>query len=303
VLKQQVLDALMVDTRRGGAPERVFVDATVGAGGHAEALLEADERIRLVAVDRDVLALSIAGERLERHSNRIHFAHAPFGSLGDVLDGLGIHQIDGLLADLGVSSMQLDHADRGMSFRAAGPIDMRMNPEAGRTARELIEDCDVDQLSELIAKLGEERRARRIARCIKQAADAGELGTTLDLRRAVVRAVGPARAGGIDPATRTFQALRIAVNDELGQLQCLMNECATRLRPGARAAIISFHSLEDRIVKRMIKRSDELSAVGRKPVTAGDDEVDDNPRARSAKLRVAVRVHDDASLEAPERRR
>lgn len=274
----------------------VIVDATVGAGGHAAALLEANADIELVAIDRDPTAQALARTKLARFGERVRFARGAFSTLPELLDGLGIDHIDGLLADLGVSSMQLDTPERGMSFRQRGPIDMRMDPDSGRTAEELIVDLDGDDLAELIAKLGDERRARRIARCIKQASEAGELETTHDLRRAVVRAVGPQRAGGIDPATRTFQALRMAVNDELGQLQKLIVESAKRMRTGGRLAIISFHSLEDRIAKRMFRELGAFMPLNKKPIVAGESEVDRNPRARSAKLRVAVRVSPTPTL-------
>jgi 16S rRNA (cytosine1402-N4)-methyltransferase len=165
---------------------------------------------------------------------------------------------------------------------------MRMDRTRGRTALDLIEELDDDELTDLIRELGEERRARRIARCIHQALDAGELSTTLDLRRAVVRAVGPARVGGIDPATRTFQALRIAVNEELFELERLLDTLPACIGPGGKLAVLTFHSLEDRIVKRKLK-SGPWKVLTKKPLRPSEDEIDDNPRARSAKLRLAER--------------
>jgi 16S rRNA (cytosine1402-N4)-methyltransferase len=235
--------------------------------------------------------VALCRERLARFEQRIHLVHAPFSRLRLELDQLGVDRVDGLVADLGVSSRQLDGAERGMSFRHEGPLDMRMDPESGRTAAELIEESSDEELTDIIAKLGEERRARRIARCIHQALEAGELETTLDLRRAVVRAVGPARVGGIDPATRTFQALRIAVNDELGEIDRLLSAAPRCLKQGATIAVLTFHSLEDRIVKRKLA-GPEWRAVGKKPRVPSDAEVDDNPRARSAKLRVATLVEE-----------
>jgi 16S rRNA (cytosine1402-N4)-methyltransferase len=269
------------------APRRdgIYVDATVGAGGHTAALLAAGAG-RVVALDRDPRALAAAQKRLARQ--RVDFRCARFSSLRDELAVLDIAGVDGVIADLGVSSMQLDEPERGMSFRAEGPIDMRMGSE-GETALELIERLEDEDLADLIARLGEERRARRVARCIKQELARGSLKTTLDLRRAVVRAVGPARVGGVDPATRTFQALRIAVNDELGELTRLIDAAADVLVPGGVLAIIAFHSLEDRVVKRMLRDRARWEVLSKGPVLPDELEIDDNPRARSAKLRAARR--------------
>ena len=280
VLRDEIVELLA--PRSGG----LYVDATVGAGGHAEALLSVGAG-HLIGLDRDPLALELSGARLSRFGDRVQLRHAAFADLRQELDALGVDRVDGILADLGVSSMQLDDPERGMSFRGAGPLDMRMNPERGETALELIERLDVDELTELISKLGEERRARRVARCIKQAEERDELNDTLDLRRAIVKAVGPSRVGGVDPATRTFQALRIAVNQELVQLQRLLEGAVACLVPGGLLAIISFHSLEDRAVKRAFKDRAVWEPLTKKPITAGEDEIDDNPRSRSAKLRVA----------------
>jgi 16S rRNA (cytosine1402-N4)-methyltransferase len=280
VLRDEVLE--LMAPRPGG----IYVDATVGAGGHAEALLAAGAG-HLIGLDRDPLALELSEARLARFGDKVELVHASFDRIGWELEAMGLEGVDGILADLGVSSMQLDDPDRGMSFRAAGPLDMRMNPEDGETALELIERLDVDDLTELISKLGEERRARRVARCIKQAEERDELGDTLDLRRAIVKAVGPSRVGGVDPATRTFQALRIAVNQELVQLERLLTVAPQCLRPGGVLAIISFHSLEDRAVKRAFKNREVWEPLTKKPITATEDEIDDNPRSRSAKLRVA----------------
>jgi 16S rRNA (cytosine1402-N4)-methyltransferase len=264
----------------------VYVDATLGAGGHTLALLMAGAGT-VIGFDRDASAVAISRERLARFEQRIHLVHAPFSEIRARLDELGIERVDGLVADLGVSSRQLDGGAYGMSFRHEGPLDMRMDASRGRTALELIEESSDEELTDLIAKLGEERRARRIARCIHQALGAGELETTLDLRRAVVRAVGPARIGGIDPATRTFQALRIAVNDELGEIDRLLDAAPRCLRRGGTVAVLTFHSLEDRIVKRKLAAG-SWDLVNKKPLVPSDDEIDDNPRARSAKLRVAT---------------
>lgn len=271
------------------AAGKVFVDATLGAGGHTEALLE-HSATHVIGIDRDTHALDIARARLARFGTRVTLVQAPFSEIEAVLGERGITQVDGVLADVGVSSMQLDDGLRGMSFRHEGPLDMRMDGSSGETALELIERLDDDELADVIYKLGEERRSRRVARCIKRAFEAGELHTTLDLRRAVVRAVGPARVGGVDPSTRTFQALRIAVNDELGELEKLCTAARSLVRPGGVFAVIAFHSLEDRIVKRAMRERDTWSPLTKKPIVAAGDELEDNPRARSAKLRAARRI-------------
>jgi 16S rRNA (cytosine1402-N4)-methyltransferase len=271
---------------RGG----VFVDATAGGAGHSAALLAASPNVRLIACDRDPLAVRTAQARLAQFGERALVLHASFEQIPERLAEAGITQIDGLLADLGLSSQQLADGERGMSFRSSGPLDMRMDPSRGETALELIARLSQDELANVIYELGEERRSRRVARCIKQALEAGELNDTLELRRAVVRAVGPRRLGGVDPATKTFQALRIAVNGELDQLSALLGFAKDILAPGGIAAIISFHSLEDRLVKRAFLERDYWQRLSNKPVLAGETELAENPRARSAKLRAALRV-------------
>jgi 16S rRNA (cytosine1402-N4)-methyltransferase len=290
VMRDEVVRAIA--PRAGG----IYVDATLGAGGHTVALLEAEPKARLIGLDRDPLAVAAATERLAPVSDRVALLHAAFSSVREQLDALGIEHIDGLVADLGVSSPQLEDAGRGMSFRREGPLDMRMDPENGETALELIERLADDELADVIYQYGDERRSRRIARSIKKALAAGELGTTLDLRRAIVRAVGPARVGGIDPATRTFQALRIAVNRELEELERLMGALAEVVVEGGVAAIVSFHSLEDRLVKRAFA-TDGWARLSKKPLLPCDDECDQNPRARSAKLRAARRIPEAGGVE------
>ena len=285
VMRDEVVRAIA--PRRGG----VYVDATLGAGGHTVALLEVEPKARIIGIDRDATAVTAAEERLAPVANRVVLIRSEFSELPARLEALGIERVDGLVADLGVSSPQLDDPDRGMSFRREGPIDMRMDAGAGETALELIERLGDDELADLVYRFGEERRSRRIARSIKKAFAAGELRTTLDLRRAVVRAVGPARVGGVDPATRTFQALRIAVNRELEQLEGLLGHLGALLAPGAVAAVISFHSLEDRLVKRAFA-SEGWAPLTKKPQMASDEECAQNPRARSAKLRAARRVEE-----------
>ena len=283
VLRREVVEALA--PRAGG----VYLDVTLGAGGHAAAIL-AVEHTTVVGVDRDPSALELAQRRLARYGKRFAACHGRFSELPSVLASLGIERVDGMVADLGVSTMQLDEPARGLSFRESGPIDMRMDPSSGETALELIARLDDDALSEVILRYGEERRARRVARCIKQAFERGELFTTLELRRAVVRAVGPSRQGGVDPATRTFQALRIAVNDELREIEALLEAAPSLLAPDATLAVIAFHSLEDRMVKRFFAKRDLWQPLSKKPVLPSVVECDDNPRARSAKLRAARRL-------------
>jgi len=279
---------------RALSPERggVFLDVTAGGGGHARAILGAAQNCRVIAFDRDPVAVAAARARLAEFGERALVVHLAFSEVGEWLASAKMGPVNGLVADLGVSSQQLADRDRGMSFRSEGPLDMRMNPSAGETARELIERVSQDELADIVYQLGEERRSRRVAACIKQALAAGELETTLDLRRAVVRAVGPRRVGGIDPATRTFQALRIAVNRELDELATLLVALPALLAPRGVAAIISFHSLEDRMVKRAFLDRERWQRLSNKPLIATEAERSENPRARSAKLRAAARVEE-----------
>ena len=290
VMRDEVVRAIA--PRPGG----VYVDATLGGGGHVVALLEAEPRARIVAFDRDPVAIEAARERLGPVTDRLTLVHATFSSVRAQLDTLGIDRVDGLMADLGVSSPQLDDPERGMSFRREGPIDMRMDRDAGETALELLERLTDDELANVIYEYGDERRSRRIARSIKKALGAGELRTTLDLRRAIVRAVGPARVGGIDPATRSFQALRIAVNHELDELTDLLTALPGVVGPGGVAAILSFQSLEDRLVKRAFAVA-PWTPLTKKPQAPTDEECSVNARARSAKLRVARRDADPGEIE------
>jgi 16S rRNA (cytosine1402-N4)-methyltransferase len=270
---------------------RVLVDATLGGGGHAEALLsDAAPGATLIGIDRDPAALAAARGRLAPFGDRVQLVHGSFGALEAHLDTVGVPPgtVDALVADLGVSSPQLDDPARGFSFGAEGPLDMRMDPTRGRTARELLDEVDAEDLEGILRELGEERRARGVARSVLRARDEGRLETTGDLRRAVVRVLGPKR-GRIDPATRTFQALRLAVNAELDELDRLVDALPRVLRPGGVAALISFHSLEDRRVKWAFRQSPVLEPLTKKPVVASEEEARDNPRSRSAKLRAARR--------------
>ncbi len=288
VMKQEVVDAL--SPHAGG----VYVDVTLGGGGHTEALLEACDGACVIVFDRDPNAIAAARARLERFGDRVTFVRSAFSNLVAELGELGVKRVDGLCADLGVSSPQIDEAERGMSFRMKGPIDMRMDPDNGETALEWIARSDENEIADAIFRYGEERRSRRIARSIRRAYDQNELETTLDLRRAVVRAVGPARIGGVDPATRTFQALRIVVNGELDELETLLAALPEVLKEGASAALLSFHSLEDRLVKRAFAVRDLWSPHFKKPRMATDDEATLNPRARSAKMRAATLLGPEA---------
>jgi 16S rRNA (cytosine1402-N4)-methyltransferase len=290
VMRDEVVRAIA--PRPGG----VYVDATLGGGGHVVALLEAEPKARIVAFDRDSVAIEAARERLAPVADRVTLVQAAFSSVREQLDLLGIDRVDGIVADLGVSSPQLDDPERGMSFRREGPIDMRMDRETGETALELLERLSDDDLANLIYDYGDERRSRRIARSIKKALAAGELLTTLDLRRAIVRAVGPARVGGIDPATRSFQALRIAVNRELDELAELLAALPAIVGPGGVAAVLSFQSLEDRLVKRAFVLP-PWAPLTKKPLAPTDDECSVNARARSAKLRAARREVDAGEIE------
>ena len=275
-----------LDPRSGG----IYADATLGGGGHAEGILEKSSPDgRLIGLDRDETALLAARERLARFGDRVTFVHGAFAELRSVLAGVDVPRVDGLIADLGVSSPQLDRPERGFSFRDGGPLDMRMDRSRGETALELIERLGEGELADVIYELGEERRSRPIARSIKRALERDELHTTDDLRRAVVRVLGPRRKR-VDPATRTFQALRIAVNDELGQLDTLLRDLPDVLVDGGVAVLISFHSLEDRKVKHAFRDNSSLHPLTKKPQTADDEERELNPRARSAKLRAARRV-------------
>lgn len=269
---------------------RTYADVTLGGGGHARAILEGSAPDgRVVGTDRDPSALKAAAAALAEFGERAILRKARIRDLRDVLTSLEIDCVDGVLADLGVSSAQLDQQDRGFSIAKEGPIDMRMDPTEGETALDVIGRSNAQELANLIYRYGEEHRSRRIARSLRQAYEEGELETTSDLRRAVHRATGP-RRGRIDPATKTFQALRIAVNDELGELEALLDMLPDVLQVGGVVAVISFHSLEDRMVKHAFRESEHLAPLTKRPIIASDEERESNPRSRSAKLRAARRV-------------
>ena len=265
---------------RGGG---LLIDCTLGGGGHSALLLEAHPSLRLVGLDQDPTARQAAEERLAPFADRVTIVATNFADYQPQEPALAV------MADLGVSSPQLDVAARGFSFRQDGPLDMRMNPEAGETAAELIERLEETELADLIYAYGEERLSRRIARKIKQyLAEQGPFAGTDALAYLVAGCYAPkARRGRIHPATRTFQALRIAVNDELGVLDRLLQQAPDWLLPGGLMGVISFHSLEDRRVKTAFSSDERLQRVTRKPETAAEEEQSSNPRSRSAKWRVA----------------
>jgi 16S rRNA (cytosine1402-N4)-methyltransferase len=288
----------------------IYCDATVGGGGHARVILEhSAPEGQLYAIDQDPEALAFARERLSAFGRRAIFARGNFSELPEMLHRLDAPLLDGLLVDLGVSSHQLDSAGRGFSFAKAGPIDMRMDPESGETALALITRSSVGELAALIRRYGEERRAKAVAQAIKLAQEGSRLHTTLDLARVVGAALsGGGRPTRIHPATRTFMALRMAVNQELESLSSLLDVALDLLRIGGRLAIIAFHSLEDRAVKsRFAKLADPctcppqlpICACGRKPsvrlvskkaIKASETEQAQNPRSRSARLRAVERI-------------
>lgn len=303
MIHEPVLLSEVVNYLRPARDDGTLVDATVGLGGHAEALFTRYPSIRLIAIDRDPRALAHARERLGQFGERVTFLQGRHEMLIDILSQSQTTAISGVLADLGVSSMQLDDAERGFSFRFDAPLDMRMGPDS-KSAAELVNTLTEDELAGVIRDYGEEPMARRIARAIVEARAEAPVETTLQLA-AIVRKVKKSRPHDIDPATLTFQALRIAANEELTGLDRFVDDAVSVLEPGARIAVISFHSLEDRIVKRAFRRLEgectcppglPVCACGKqelievltsRPVTATEAETDRNPRARSAKLRVA----------------
>ena len=291
-------------------PERggTFVDCTVGLGGHSRMLLEGGAT-RLIGIDRDLDALAIAKDALASFGDRVTLVHANYREIGEVLDAQGVADVAGVLADFGVSSMQLDAEGRGFSFRRDEPLDMRMDRTSGETAAELLDRVDEKALADVIYQFGEERRSRQVARAIVTARQQSRIETTARLAEIVRRAVAARGWQRIDPATRTFQALRIWVNGELDGLDAFIGRAAARLQTDGRIALIAFHSLEDRVVKhtfRALSRPPSLEEratarpasageavvklLTKHPVIATDAEADANPRARSAKLRAAVRV-------------
>jgi 16S rRNA (cytosine1402-N4)-methyltransferase len=262
------------------------IDLTVGAAGHAQALLDAGVSL-VVGVDRDPDAIAAATSRLARYGDRFRARRARFSDVAEIAASDRLHSIGGVLYDLGVSSIHLDRADRGFSYREEGPLDMRMSPE-GPTAADVVNTYPEEELARIIRELGEERFARRITRAIVRARNRAPLRTTRELA-AVVAAAVPRRRGGPHPARRTFQAIRMEVNRELEELAVSLPRAAQLLAPGGRLVAISYHSLEDRTVKRFLVEEEGLDVLTRKPVRPSADEVAANPRARSARLRAGER--------------
>jgi 16S rRNA (cytosine1402-N4)-methyltransferase len=304
VLLDEVLRALR--PAAGGT----FVDATLGLGGHSAALLDASAPDgRVLGIDRDPRALELCATRLAPHGDRFSAVRGDYRDLVALLQDAGIYAVDGILADLGVSSMQLDDPSRGFSFREDGPLDMRMDPDSGRTAADVVASADVRELTRILREYGEEREAGRIARAIVREREHAPILTTAALSKLVESTLGGrARAYRIHPATRTFQALRIAVNDELAGLDRFVADAVSMLKPGGRIAVIAFHSLEDRAIKTAFRslaercicppgmpvcgcgRENLVRLVNRRALRPGDEEIDRNPRSRSARLRVAERL-------------
>jgi 16S rRNA (cytosine1402-N4)-methyltransferase len=269
-----------------------FVDCTVGLGGHARALLEAGAS-RVIGIDRDPAALALAAGTLAGFGDRVALVHGDYRAFDETLSARGIGLVDGMLADLGVSSLQLDGPGRGFSFRRDEPLDMRMDPSRGPTAAEMLASADEATLADVIFRFGEERHARRVARALAAAARVGPIASTGRLADIVRRAIPRRGYARIDPSTRTFQAIRIWVNRELGGLDDFLRTAVSRLRPGGRLVLLTFHSLEDRIVKHTLRSLAATGAVGlltKRPRTPDEAEVARNPRARSAKLRAAERI-------------
>ena len=290
----------------------ILVDATYGRGGYTRALLEA-ARTRIYAIDRDPEAIAHGAELAALYPGRLTLVEGRFGEMDHLLAARDVPPVDGVTLDVGVSSPQLDDAERGFSFRADGPLDMRME-KSGATAADLVNSAPEQELAETIATLGEERHARRVARAICAARREAPIQRTLELAE-IIRRVVPRAKDGIDPATRTFQAIRLRVNDELGELERGLAAAERILRPGGRSAVVSFHSLEDRIVKRFLRarsggegvsrHAPEISGPapsfdleGRKAIEASPAEIARNPRARSARLRIARRTEAPAWRDA-----
>ena len=290
-------------------PDGIYVDGTLGLGGHSEQILKRLTTGRLIGIDRDESAIRRTGERLKAYSDKMTLVHGNFCDVAQILDELGIDAVDGMLFDLGVSSPQLDESERGFSYMNDAPLDMRMDNTSSLTAWNVVNDWDEAELVRILRDFGEERYARRIASRIAERRTAKPIETTLELVD-IIRSAMPAAAlrEKQHPAKRSFQAIGIAVNDELGAVDQMMKTAPDKLKPHGRLCVISFHSLEDRIVKTGIAARENgctcpreapicvcgfkqtLKSVHRKPIVPGEDELNENPRARSAKLRVAEKV-------------
>ena len=303
VLLNECIEALQIK------PDGVYVDGTLGLGGHSSEIAKRLTTGLLIGIDRDETAIERAGARLAPYGERVRLVHGNFSDVASILDRLGFDAVDGMLFDLGVSSPQLDEAQRGFSYMQDAPLDMRMDGSASLSAHDVVNTWPEDRLKQILYDYGEERYAPRIAAAIVRARQERAVETTLELVE-IIRSAMPAAAlrEKQHPAKRSFQAIRIAVNDELGAVQTMMDTAPDKLRPGGRLAVISFHSLEDRIVKNGIRRREDgctcprdfpvctcgfvqtLRSVSRKPILPSPEEQAANPRARSAKLRVAEHV-------------
>lgn len=303
VLLDECVDGLHI------RPDGVYVDGTLGGAGHSSQIAARLTTGRLIGIDRDPVALRAAGERLAPFGDRVTLVHSNFCELGSALDDLGIAGVDGILLDLGVSSPQLDDGQRGFSYMADAPLDMRMNSEDTLDAREIVNHWSFEELKRILYDYGEERYAPRIAAAICKRREEAPIETTLELVD-IIRGAMPAAAlrEKQHPAKRSFQAIRIAVNDELGSVERVMERAIPRLNPGGRLAVITFHSLEDRIVKNAMAaaakgctcppefpvcvcgKKPQVKLITRKPIVSGDEELERNPRARSAKLRICEKL-------------
>jgi len=305
VLLQECLDGLAI------RPDGIYVDGTLGRAGHSLEIVKRLKTGRLICLDRDETAIEAAKERLADYMDRVTLVHSNFSRLADVLEDLGIEKVDGMLFDLGVSSPQLDEAQRGFSYMQDAPLDMRMDATAALDAYEVVNTWSEDELKRILFEYGEERYAPRIARAIAQRRQEKSIETTLELVD-IIKSAMPAAAlrEKQHPAKRSFQAIRIAVNSELDELPPMLDAAAACLGEGGRLAVITFHSLEDRIVKQKLKelatgctcppefpvcvcgKKPKMKLINRKPIVSGQEELTENPRARSAKLRVAERTGD-----------
>jgi len=304
VLLQETVE--MLDPQAG----EIFVDCTLGLGGHTQAILQTAENIRVIGIDQDTEAIKLAKERLGSFGERIKIFHANFAEITEVLANAGVQKVNGILADLGVSSLQFDDGKRGFSFRFDAPLDMRMDAGSDyETAAELLERLSEEEIADIIYKYGEERMSRRIARRIVWKREIGEpVRTTRELAETVEKAIGRKPKDKIHPATRTFQALRIAVNREIEILEEFISDATDVLKSDGKLAIITFHSLEDRVVKQTFQKlagkctcpprlpqcvcgaAKVVEILTRKPIVPSDIETAENPRARSAKLRVCAKI-------------
>ena len=303
VLLEECLEGLNIK------PDGVYVDGTLGGAGHSSQIVRRLTTGRLIGIDRDPVALKAAGERLAPYADRVTLVHSNFCEMDHVLDDLGIEGVDGILLDLGVSSPQLDEVSRGFSYMGDAPLDMRMNHEDSLTADVVVNTWSQEELKRILYDYGEERYAPQIAAAICRRREAAPIKTTLELVDVIRSAMPPAALREKQhPAKRSFQAIRIAVNDELGAVRQVLDAAIPKLNPGGRLAIITFHSLEDRIVKNgmadaakgctcppnfpvcVCGKKPKVKIITRKPVVSGDEELDRNPRARSAKLRVCEKL-------------